>query len=357
MTRYYFSHWVQNPEHKSLSMARFFTRPNINFMKWTKTAVVASIAVIIVGAGCLLVSRHTMFGMDFTGGYALTVSIDEKENEAYRTAALKALIEEGAPSTDVQVRELNRPNVLRIQLGTGMEQPGRPFYGLPMQSSGEGVYSYQSNPRIVWVVTALASHGLQVKASDLSNLEKNWTEMSGQLSDTMRNSALWGLTLALLCILIYLSFRFEFKYAISDVLITLGVIGMLHVLGVSIQIDLQVIAAIMTIIGYSLNDTIIIFDRIREDVRLMRKVSFGEIVNHALNATLSRTMMTSGTTLLVLLALVLLGGPAIFSFALVMTLGVIIGTLSSLFVAAPLLLFFHNRELERQSKELTYKKV
>jgi SecD/SecF fusion protein len=108
---------------------------------------------------------------------------------------------------------------------------------------------------------------------------------------------------------------------------------------------------LVTIIGYSLNDTIIIFDRIREDVRLMRKVKFADIVNHALNATLSRTLMTSGTTLLVLLALVFLGGNAIFSFALVMSIGVIVGTLSSLFIAAPIMLYFHKRDQSKQADE------
>jgi SecD/SecF fusion protein len=100
----------------------------------------------------------------------------------------------------------------------------------------------------------------------------------------------------------------------------------------------------MTIIGYSLNDTIIVFDRIREDIRLYRKLSFPEIINHALNVTLSRTVMTSGTTMLVLLALVLFGGHSIFAFSLVMTIGVIIGTFSSLFIAAPVLLYIHNKE-------------
>lgn len=104
----------------------------------------------------------------------------------------------------------------------------------------------------------------------------------------------------------------------------------------------------MTIIGYSLNDTIIVFDRIREDIKVLRRMKFNQIINHALNVTLSRTIMTSGTTLLVLLALVFLGGQAIFSFALVMTIGVLVGTLSSLFIAAPVMLYIHNRENEQQ---------
>ena len=182
--------------------------------------------------------------------------------------------------------------------------------------------------------------------------------MSGQFSDAMRNNAIMGLGLALICILLYITFRFEFKYAVGavvglvhDVIITLGILALFHSLGFAVQIDLQVIGAIMTIIGYSLNDTIIVFDRIREDIKLMRKMKFHDIINHALNVTLSRTMMTSGTTLLVLLALVLLGGKSIFAFSLVMTIGVIVGTLSSLFIATPVMIYFHDRE-ERKEEAL-----
>jgi SecD/SecF fusion protein len=108
----------------------------------------------------------------------------------------------------------------------------------------------------------------------------------------------------------------------------------------------------MTIVGYSLNDTIIVFDRIREEMGLHRNWRLPQVVNSALNATLSRTTMTSGTTLLVLIALVVLGGSSIFSFALVMTIGVFFGTLSSWYIASPLMLFFHKRE-EKKEKRLT----
>ena len=175
--------------------------------------------------------------------------------------------------------------------------------------------------------------------------------MSGQFSDAMRNNALLALLLSLVGVLVYITFRFEWKYAVSsvlallhDVLLTLAVMAIANRLGAPVQLNLEVIGAIMTIIGYSLNDTIIVFDRIREDLRIMRKRSFPEIINHALNQTLSRTLMTSGTTLLVLLALDFFAGTAIFGFAFVMTVGVFLGTLSSLFIASPILLWLHNRE-------------
>jgi len=130
--------------------------------------------------------------------------------------------------------------------------------------------------------------------------------------------------------------------------------AILHWMGVPVQIDLHSVAALLTIVGYSLNDTIIVFDRIREELRFKTEKSLTATINHALNITLSRTMLTSGTTLLVLLPLVALGGSTIFSFALVMAIGVIFGTLSSLFIAAPLMLSFYKREHNKEKELQSY---
>lgn len=314
----------------------------------------------MIGSYFLFHERNTMFGMDFTGGFSLNLDLPEKAELNYKEEVTQAFIANGAAPSDFQVRELNTPHNLRVQFGTVMEQPGHPFFGMPLENASPDVeYNYEHNPRITWVVSSLQKENISLNSSELVTLEQNWSEMSGQLSDSMRNNAIIALAVAMLAVLLYITVRFEFKYAISaiiglshDVLITIALLGLLHYLGVGVQIDLQVIAAIMTIIGYSLNDTIIIFDRVREDLRIMRKLPFSEIVNHALNSTLSRTLMTSGTTILVLLALVILGGSSIFNFALVMTLGVIVGTLSSLFVAAPLLLYFHNKEVNRERTEI-----
>lgn len=359
MTRFFFAGWVQNPAHKELKMVRLFKATKINFLSKAKLALSISGIVILIGAVFLVKEYRTIFGMDFTGGYALTLTLQEKPNVNYRLAASNALLKAGAAARDFQIRELNKPNQLRIQLGTSIEQPGKPFYRVEEQPIPENaLFPYQEYPRIVWIVDTLEKNGLELNPASLPDLQLHWTEMSGQLSETMRNQAIIGLGLALLCILIYITFRFEFKYAISatiglahDLLITLGLLAIFHVFYEEIQIDLQVIAALMTIVGYSLNDTIIIFDRIREDLRSMRKVSFTEVINHALNATLSRTLMTSGTTLLVLIALVLFGGSSIFNFALIMFLGVAIGTLSSLYIAAPMLLFFHRREESKEEEK------
>jgi SecD/SecF fusion protein len=358
MTRFFFAGWVQKPKNTELKMTNLFHQTNFDFLGKAKIAITGALLVIIAGGGLLWMQRNTMFGMDFTGGYALNVTVEERADGNYRTEAIAALTAAGAPAGDVLVRQLNRPNQLRIQLGRGLEQPGRPFYGLPQETPAESaVFLFETNPRIVWTVDALAVAGLEVSPDQLPTLQNQWNVISGQFSDTMRNSALWGLGLALLSILVYITVRFEFKYAISaivalahDVLITVGAMAILHKLHVGVQIDLQVVGALMTIVGYSLNDTIVIFDRVREDSRVLRKLSFRDMVNSALNSTLNRTLITSGTTLLVLIALVLFGGAAIFDFALVMTMGVVFGTFSSLFIASPVLLFFHKREMAREEQ-------
>ncbi len=355
MTRFFFAGWVQNPTHKRLDMLNWFKARNYNFLRHTKKTVIFSTIIILVGCFALIAQRHTIFGMDFSGGYALNVELETKTNTNYRQAVEDALLKQGATAQDFQIRELTPSNNIRIFLSRSLQQPGRAFFGMPLENDlQEPNYRYELNPKIVWVVNALEQSGLKFSPSSLQNLDKNWTEISGQMSDTMRNNALIGLCLALICILIYITFRFEFNYAISaticiahDVVFTIAALGIMNAIGINIQIDLNTIAALMTIVGYSLNDTIIVFDRIREDVRLMRKSSLSEIINHSLNVTLSRTIMTSGTTLLVLLPLILLGGSTLFGFALIMAIGVIFGTLSSLFIAAPLMKYFYDREKKR----------
>lgn len=367
LTRYFFAGWVQNPKNKELTMSQWVRNPSFDFLGKAKTALTLSALVLAVGGYLFFAQASNILGMDFTGGYSLTVQVREQANDelTYRARAEEALIKAGASQNDFSIRELSLPNQLQIRLGTTMENAGHPFYGMP-EANNEGKYDleYMKNPRIVWIVNALEEGGLRVQESDLNKLDRNWSVVSGQLSDAMRNNALIALAAAVVCILIYLTIRFEFNFAISaivglihDVAITLGILAMFLAIGFPVQIDLTVIGAIMTIIGYSLNDTIIVFDRIREDLRVLRKLSYSEVINHALNITLSRTLMTSGTTVLVLITLVLLGGHSLFTFSLVMTIGIVVGTLSSLFIAPPMLLWLHRRQENSDKHEVTYKKA
>lgn len=358
MTRFFFSKWVENPSHKQLNMLDWFKAKDFNFFKYAKPVLFISFCVILVGSFMLITQRNTIIGMDFRGGHALTVELTSHAKENYRQSVEQALVHAGATNNEVQIRELTPNNQVRIFLSKSLQEEGHPFANLPLEYPlKESNYSYQTNPKIVWVVQSLEKEGLSLTPSSLQNLNKQWTDVSGQLSNTMRNNALIGISIAILCILIYITIRFEFNYAISailclahDLFFTLAAIAILHKLHVPIQIDLNTIAALMTIIGYSLNDTIIVFDRIREDMQFMRKTTLSDIMNHSLNVTLSRTLMTSGTTLFVLVPLLFLGGSTLFGFSLVMVIGVIFGTLSSLFIAAPLMKFFYEWELRKLSK-------
>ncbi len=345
MTRFYFAGWVQHSKNQALVMADWIRAKSINFLKQAKLAFAIAISIIVVGGSLLYAHRYTILGMDFTGGFSLHVEFEPRNDGQYIPMLEQALIAHGASATDFQIRTLTPSNHIRLLLSTAMEQSAKPFHAMPLQTD------MGTNPRIDWVVQAIASSGLHLTSTCASQMSANWTAMSGQMSDSMRNNALLGLLLAFICIFIYIAIRFEYKFAaaaiiclLHDVLITLGLMGLLHALGVPIQIDLNTVAAMMTIVGYSLNDTIIIFDRIREMSLQHRNRPLYGIVNDALNTTLSRTTITSGTTLLVLIALVALGGPSIFSFALVMTIGVFFGTLSSWYIASPIMLFFHHKE-------------
>jgi SecD/SecF fusion protein len=351
VTRYYFTVWAENPKHVKLSMANWIRSTNFDFLAWKRIAIVASVIVLVIGSAVMAFTWRSMLGMDFTGGYALVVEATTAEGTP-RDLAEKALTSKGVLPSEIQIRELGRPTALRLQLSSSLEEPGRPFHGLPEGiSETSTAFDYQKVPRVDWVVTTLEQGGLQIQEADKTVLLQQWTAISGQFSDVMRNNAVMALLLAVVAILIYIAIRFEWKYAISavlalfhDVLLTLATLAILRLFGLPFQINLEVIGAFMTIIGYSLNDTIIVFDRVREDYGLYRKKNFSEIVNMALNSTLSRTVMTSGITLVVLLCLVCFGGPSIFGFSFVMFLGVFLGTLSSLFIAGPLLVFFAKEE-------------
>ncbi len=347
MTRFYFEGWVQRSANKTLAMANWIRSSSVDFLKRARLAFSIGLFIIALGGTMLWIERAQIFGMDFTGGYALSIELQKSAPQDSPSALATALCAAGLQDSDFRIRQHSPETHFQIFLSQALEESGKPFHGLKLAGPHE-------NPRLEWVLSALQRSGVQLTSASLHAAETNWTTMSGQMSDTMRNHALIGLGAAFLCIFLYIAIRFEYTYAMAaigcllhDVLVTVGFMSLLHACGVPIQIDLNAIAALMTIIGYSLNDTIIIFDRVREDARAHPHHPLPRIVNHAVNATLSRTTITSGTTLLVLLALLALGGASVFSFALFMTVGVVVGTISSWVIACPLMLWFHRRGAEQ----------
>ena len=293
--------------------------------------------------------------MDFTGGMTLELEVAKSDGINPKASVEHALVSHGISSSEYSIRELKDKNILKIYLSNSLNNPGRPFGDLKKSSFKDEIsYSYEKNPKLAALVGILKDSNVTLTSKSLSSLDKNFSAISGQMSETMRNNALYGLLLALFSILVYITVRFEFSYAISatiglafDLLLTLAILGICKAFGLPLSIDLNTIAALMTIIGYSLNDTIIVFDRIRSELKKGTSTPLKEVINLSLNKTLSRTIMTSLTTLVVLLSLVILGGKSIFNFSFLMMVGVIVGTLSTLFLASTFLLVFKSKEKKK----------
>jgi preprotein translocase subunit SecF len=167
----------------------------------------------------------------------------------------------------------------------------------------------------------------------------------------LRQQAFMATLLALAGMLVYIAFRFEWIYGVAavlavfhDVVITIGLFSLTDK-----EISLTVVAALLTLVGYSMNDTIVVFDRIRENLKVLRKLKFPELVNTSINQTLNRTVMTSGLTFVTVLALLLFGGQVLHGFAFALAVGILVGTYSSIFIASPILIFWHG-VLERRKK-------
>lgn len=356
MTKYFFAGWVYQTQNKNLPMSDWFTNLQFSFLKRAKLVVILAAVIVIGGFSCFFSNTQSIFGMDFTGGYALNLQVQSNNSISPRDAVIHALESKGISRGDIHVRTLNQANHLRIELSKHLDEEQGVFFGLPQEKVGDAnTYLYQNNPRITWVINSLQEHGITVAPETLPVVHQYWNAMSSQLSDVMKNQALLSLAISLAAILVYITIRFEFNYAMSaiiglihDLLVTVAILAIGYTLGLPIKLDMNVVAALMTIVGYSLNDTIIVFDRVREDRVTMRKLPLTSIVTHALNTTLSRTLLTTGTTLLVLVALVLFGGESIFTFAFTMSLGVIVGTISSLFIVSPALIYLEKSQIAKK---------
>lgn len=280
-------------------------KTHIDFMGKRKAAMAMSLALMLLSL-VVLVIRGLNFGIDFTGGTLVEVAYPQ----AVELGGVRDVLEE-AGFADVQVQHFGTARDVLIRIA-------------PREDKASAQLSED-------VMTAL-------KAAE-PGVEKRRVEFVGpQVGGELTEQGGLAVLYALIGILIYVALRFEYRFSlgavaalIHDVTITLGVFSFLQV-----EFDLTVVAALLAVIGYSLNDTIVVFDRIRENFRKMRKGSPVEIMNASINQTLSRTLMTSGTTMLVLVALFVLGGEIIHSFALALIVGVVVGTYSSIFVAGAL---------------------
>lgn len=280
---------------------------NIDFLKLRKFAMVLSI-LLIVGSITSFFTKGLNYGLDFTGGTLIEVGYEQDADIPNIHNQLEAIEIKGAV-----VQNFGSAQVVQIRM--------------PQQDHIENAKVGDE------VLAALRSGGLEVTKRDQSFV-------GPVIGEELKEKGGLAMIVALICIMIYVALRFEWKFSVGSVIalahdVTI-IVGFFSI--TAVEFDLTVLAALLAVIGYSLNDTIVVFDRIRENFLRMRKGSSEEVVNTSLNQTLSRTLMTSITTLLVLLALFFYGGQTIHSFAEALIVGVFIGTYSSIYVASPIAL-------------------
>lgn len=330
MTKMFYFHWIEKTKHLSMNFANWFKFENLNFFKYTKTIVIASFIILFAGAFSFINNFNQIIGMDFKGGYAFNLKIEPNASLHDTKEALNsAFIQAGLKPSFVHIRQLETPHHMRVFLDKNIHT----------------IKSEQDTWSAFIGKIAKNAH-INLNKDCINTLDSHVSTISGQLSTSMTRQAILGLGMALGAIFIYLLIRFELSYALSatislchDVILTIATMGILAYFNVPITLDMSSLAAILTIIGYSLNDTIIVFDRIREEMGEVKQVNIKSLVLKSLNTTLSRTVMTSATTLIVLIPMIFIGQGTLFNFSLVMTLGVVLGTLSTLFIACPLFIF------------------
>ena len=294
-------------------MRNLVSDTNFDFMGRDRLAVAVSGTLLVVAVLAILV-RGLAFGVDFTGGYAIQVGYSDAPD---LNAVRSTLAEAGFDDAQVQTFGTSRDVMIRMPPVAGLE-------------GGEA--SAQVSDEVFRVLEPTAGDGTR----EIRSIEF----VGPQVGEELREKGGLAVLSALFGIIVYIWSRFEKKFAIGsvvalvhDVTITVGVFALLR-----LDFDLTVLAACLAVIGYSLNDTIVVFDRIRENFLPMRSGTPAEVMNTSINQTLTRTVITSGTTLLVLLSLFLFGGAIIKGFATALLIGIVVGTYSSIFVASLIVL-------------------
>jgi len=306
---------------------------HIDFIKLRFITATLSLVLIIAGIVSLIVKGGPNYGIDFAGGMMIQLKFQEH-----------------TPIKNI------RKALAEIDLGDSV-----------IQQFGEA----KDNEVLIRV---------EKKVADLENLgslveqemgkifskgafEVRRVEMVGpKVGKDLRSKGIMAIFWAMIGILIYVAWRFELKLAVGaivavfhDIIITVGIFSLTNR-----EIDLTIVAGLLTIAGYSINDTIVVFDRFRENLRLIRKYSYKDLINKSINETLSRTILTSVTTLLVTVILLIFGGEVIRGFAFALTIGIFVGTYSSVFIASPIVYFWHNvtqRRIKSQSGKASPQKV
>ncbi|MBU2570740.1 MAG: protein translocase subunit SecF [Gammaproteobacteria bacterium] len=280
----------------------------IDFLGKRQWTYIISALLLLVSIGSLAIQGLKM-GIDFTGGTLVEVAY---QDAADLTVMRAALADEGFGDAMVQHFGSARDVLIRLK-------------------PDETVSSAELSARVVAAINKKTAEPAELRRVEF---------VGPQVGDELAEDGGLAMLYSMFGVLIYIAWRFEYKFAlgsvaalIHDVIITLGFFSLF-----GLEFDLTVLAAVLAVIGYSLNDTIVVFDRIRDNFRILRQVGSEEVMNTSLNETLSRTLMTSFTTILVLIALAVLGGEIIHNFSVALLVGILIGTYSSIYVASPIVL-------------------
>jgi preprotein translocase subunit SecF len=298
---------------------RIFTNPNYNFIRWRWHAIILSLAII--GSGLFtIVSRGGLpLGVDFSGGTVLWLKFKQPITEDAIRSAL------GALSSEATVQTFGQPGdnemMIRLPLRPGVEQ------GASLEADAKQVEA-------------------SVRAANIGEFEVRNREIVGPtIGDDLKRKGVAATLTALGGILVYIALRFRLSFGIGAIVATFHdiLVTLVFLTWFGYELSLNVIAAILTITGYSVNDTIVIFDRVRENQRLARKEPLDQTVNRAVNQTLSRTVITAGATFLAVLALYLFGGQVLRPMAFTLLVGIVTGTYSTVFIAAAVAIIMSRR--------------
>jgi len=304
---------------------RILENTQVDFLGMRKLGYMIS-AVALTVSLIALVYPGLEAGIDFKGGIEFVVETDTPVAPQDAVRAIDTSL--GANGTEV--KEYGNANTLLVRT---------PSSGEP----GEGVDTEALQASVEQALASLAP-GANPRVS-------GGVGISPRFADDLQRGALFAVFGALFVILLYIFVRFDWRYAVGavlclahDIIIVLGIFALFHVLTpVAMQLNQTLIAALLTIVGYSINDTVVVYDRIREFANLFKTEAFDNVANKAINSTLSRTMLTSGTTLITVTILLIFGGEVLRGFALALLIGISVGTYSSIFVASPLVVWFRER--------------
>jgi len=319
VTRVIFDLMLRSKRFQGLRMLSILRKPKLDFVRQMKKAVIGSIVVILLGMVCFGVKWSGNFGIDFSSGTSATLVFEKEITRDSLAKIRKAL----RSSKDIEDFNLRRFRLGGETADTGVAVDAKMTEGRNSPSLADRV--------------AAALPGNPV-------VSKSQETIHPTVAHRLWKQATIAVLVSLVAMLVYIAWRFEFRFALGgiialfhDVMVTLGAMTGFFIL-TQRQLNLPVVAAVLTIIGYSINDTIVIFDRVREDMKIMKGVDLRTIINTAVNQTLSRTLLTSLTTLLAVLSLFIFGGQAINDFAFAMLVGCVVGVYSTVFIASPIVL-------------------